>query len=118
MKYSFRITFSLFIALSFAMSAFAQSSPRRIEIHARRFSFIPAEITVEKGEPVSVATALEEIRERDRRDTEREVSPLVRATDAVLVDNTAMDVEETARLIVLLAHEREAKLSKDAGAVA
>jgi len=28
------------------------------------------------------------------------------------VDNTAMDVEETARLIVLLAREREAKFRK------
>ena len=51
---------------------------------------------------------LEEVRERDRRDRERTVSPLVRAHDAVLVDNTAMDVEETARLIVLLARERGA----------
>jgi cytochrome c oxidase subunit 2 len=61
MKYSFRITFSLFIALSFAMSAFAQSSPRRIEIHARRFSFIPAEITVEKGEPVTIALTSDDV---------------------------------------------------------
>jgi cytidylate kinase len=73
---------------------------------------------IEKGEQVDVATALEEIRQRDLRDTERKVSPLVRALDAVLVDNTAMDVEETARLIVLLAHERETNLSKDAGALA
>ena len=50
----------------------------------------------------------EEVRERDRRDRERTVSPLVRAHDAVLVDNTAMDAEETARLIVLLARERGA----------
>jgi cytidylate kinase len=31
----------------------------------------------------------------------------VRAKDAVLVDNTAMGIEETARLIALLARERE-----------
>jgi CMP/dCMP kinase len=73
---------------------------------------------VEKGEHVDVATALEEIRQRDQRDSERKVSPLVRAPDAVLIDNTAMDVEETARLIVLLAREREAKLNKEAGVVA
>ena len=50
--------------------------------------------------------------ERDQRDRERKVSPLVRAHDAVLVDNTAMDVEETARLIALLARERSATSSR------
>ena len=61
----------------------------------------------EKGEKVTVAKVMEEVRERDKRDRERKVSPLVRAKDAVLVDNTAMGIEETARLIVLLARERE-----------
>ena len=59
-------------------------------------------VTLRAGE------VLEEVRQRDRRDRERAVSPLVRARDAVLVDNTAMGAEETARLIVLLAREREA----------
>jgi cytidylate kinase len=61
----------------------------------------------EKGDTLTIFQVLEEVRERDRRDRERKVSPLVRATDAVLVDNTAMDVDETARLIVMLAGERE-----------
>jgi len=61
----------------------------------------------EKGEKVSVAKVMEEVRERDQRDRGRKVSPLIRAKDAVLVDNTAMGIEETARLIVLLARERE-----------
>jgi cytidylate kinase len=61
----------------------------------------------EKGEKVSVGQVMEEVRERDKRDRERKVSPLARAKDAVLVDNTAMGIEETARLIVLLARERE-----------
>jgi CMP/dCMP kinase len=56
----------------------------------------------------------DEVIERDKRDRERKVSPLVRAADAVLVDNTAMDVEETARLIVMLAHERQKELAKAA----
>lgn len=30
----------------------AQNAPRRIEITAKRFNFMPAEITVEKGQPV------------------------------------------------------------------
>ena len=60
----------------------------------------------EKGEAFTLADVVEEVRERDRRDRERKVSPLVRASDAVLVDNTAMGIEETARLIVMLARER------------
>jgi len=61
----------------------------------------------QKGESLEFSEVLEQVRQRDRRDRERAVSPLVRARDAVLVDNTAMSAEETARLIVLLAHERE-----------
>ena len=60
----------------------------------------------EKGEPREFEKVLAEVHERDRRDREREMSPLVRAADAVLVDNTALDAEETARVIVLLAKEQ------------
>ena len=60
-----------------------------------------------RGQSVTPDQMLEDVRDRDRRDKGREASPLVRAPDAVLVDNTAMDVEETARLIVLLARQQE-----------
>ena len=69
----------------------------------------------EKGENLALSEVIEEVRQRDKRDTERKVSPLRRAADAVLVDNTAMDVEETARLIIMLAGEREKELSNSAG---
>ena len=69
----------------------------------------------QKGEHLTLAQVVEEVRERDKRDRERKVSPLVRAKDAVLVDNTAMDIEETARLIVMLARERESELAQAAG---
>ena len=62
----------------------------------------------EKGENLTLLEVLREVRDRDRRDRERKVSPLVRANDAVLVDTTAMGIEETARLIVFLANERVA----------
>jgi cytidylate kinase len=65
----------------------------------------------EKGDSATLAQVLEEVRERDIRDRERKVSPLVRAADAVLIDNTAMGVEETARLIVMLERERERELA-------
>jgi cytidylate kinase len=60
----------------------------------------------EKGEASDPLIVLAGVLERDRRDRERKVSPLVRAADAVIVDNTAMDAEETARVIVLLAQEK------------
>jgi cytidylate kinase len=62
----------------------------------------------EKGENFTLLEVLREVRQRDKRDRERKVSPLVRAKDAVLIDNTAMGIEETARLIVFLANERVA----------
>jgi len=65
----------------------------------------------EKGESLTLAEVFDEVIKRDKRDRERKVSPLVRAADAVLVDNTAMGIEETARLIVMLAREREKELA-------
>jgi CMP/dCMP kinase len=69
----------------------------------------------ENGDSMTLAQVLDEVRERDQRDRQRKVSPLVRASDAILVDNTAMDAAETARLIVLLARERERELASAAG---
>jgi len=72
----------------------------------------------EKGEAMTIVEVLEEVRQRDKRDRERKVSPLVRAADAVLVDNTAMGIEETARLVVFLAHEREKGIVLPSGRIA
>jgi CMP/dCMP kinase len=69
----------------------------------------------EKGDGMTLLEVLQEVRERDKRDRERKVSPLVKAKDAVLVDNTAMGIEETARLIVFLAQEREKGRAETAG---
>ncbi|HEV2340624.1 MAG TPA: (d)CMP kinase [Candidatus Acidoferrales bacterium] len=60
----------------------------------------------QKGDKIDLAKTLEEIHERDRRDAEREHSPLIRAEGAVFVDSSAMEAEEVARLIVLLSRER------------
>jgi CMP/dCMP kinase len=61
----------------------------------------------QKGDKVDLTRTIEEVRERDRRDVEREHSPLKRAQDAVLVDSTAMEADEVARLIVLLTKENK-----------
>jgi len=62
----------------------------------------------QKGDAIDLARTLEEIHERDRRDRERSTSPLVRASDAVVVDSTAMEPEEVARLVAMLAKGRSA----------
>lgn len=66
----------------------------------------------EKGEAITLDEVRKEVRERDKRDREREVSPLIRAGDAILVDNTAMDVEETARLVIMLVRQRQEELTR------
>ncbi|HEY6442011.1 MAG TPA: (d)CMP kinase [Candidatus Acidoferrales bacterium] len=66
----------------------------------------------QKGDAIDLARTLDEIHERDRRDRERKTSPLVRATDAVVVDSTAMEPEEVARLVVMLATEHERAAQK------
>jgi len=57
----------------------------------------------QKGDAIDRARTLDEIHERDQRDRERTTSPLVRSPDAVVVDSTAMEAEEVARLVVMLA---------------
>lgn len=47
-----------------------------------------------RGIHSSLSRLKEEIEERDRADSEREVSPLMKAEDAILVDTTSMSIEE------------------------
>jgi len=49
---------------------------------------------IAKGENVSLARLLEDIRERDARDSSRAVSPLVPAEDAIIIDSTATPIED------------------------
>ncbi len=48
------------LALS-AVVAHAQEATRTIEIHAKRFSFEPSEITLKKGEPVKLLLSSEDV---------------------------------------------------------
>ena len=60
------------------------------EIRAqRRFDELTA-----KGEPVSYAEILQNVQERDRIDSTREASPLRKADDALVLDNSHMTREE------------------------
>lgn len=48
----------------------------------------------EKGENISLEEVFDNLAHRDYQDTTREESPLVRAEDAIILDNTAMNEEE------------------------
>ncbi len=95
------------------------------DAHLKIFLTASAEVRAErrwrehqqKGEAIDLGRTLEEIRERDRRDQERASSPLVRADDAVIVDSTAMEPEEVARLVVMLAREQGAAARNPTGRV-
>jgi cytidylate kinase len=60
----------------------------------------------EKGLSGSLAALSAEIAERDRRDTTRSVAPLVAVPDAVVVDSTALTIEEVVGRVIELARER------------
>lgn len=52
------------------------------------------------GRPVDLQVTLREIEERDKRDSEREIAPLCKADDAVLVDSSSVDAEQVAALVL------------------
>ena len=49
---------------------------------------------IEKGEDVSLRALAEQVKARDERDINREVSPLVAATDAIELDTSNMSALE------------------------
>jgi len=49
---------------------------------------------MEKGFSASLPTLVEEIRERDERDTNRPVAPLKPAGDALVIDSTTLSIDE------------------------
>jgi cytochrome c oxidase subunit 2 len=47
--------------LGLSGSASAPDSPRRIEVSVKKFAFVPAEVTVKKGEPVVLVLTTEDV---------------------------------------------------------
>ncbi|HPG36073.1 MAG TPA: (d)CMP kinase [bacterium] len=60
-----------------------------------------------KGVEITMENLVEEIKRRDDQDSKRAIAPLKIAVDGVLVDNSDIDLFETAELIVKYARERE-----------
>ena len=59
-----------------------------------------------KGEDVSEDTLMEQMKERDRRDSSRADSPLSQAPDAVYLDSTELNIEEVEEAILKIVRAR------------
>jgi cytidylate kinase len=60
----------------------------------------------EKGLTVNIADLSQEIRERDLRDSNRPVAPLRPAEDALILDSTALTIEQVVDQVLALARSR------------
>ncbi len=62
---------------------------------------------LQTGRETELERITEAMRLRDKRDSEREVSPLKSAPDAVVLDTTDLSLERVVSRVVELAHERQ-----------
>ena len=60
-----------------------------------------------KGDDVSLASLLEEIRARDERDTQRAIAPLKPALDAIQLDSTELSIEQVLERILSEVADRD-----------
>ncbi len=60
----------------------------------------------EKGIQSSYDEVLQGIKERDRRDSTREIAPLKRAEDAIYVDSTNLSIEQVVEKMIKIIEER------------
>lgn len=61
---------------------------------------------IDKGEDVSLRALAKQVRDRDARDMNREVSPLIAADDAVTIDTSEMSVARVLNSILELVHAK------------
>jgi len=61
---------------------------------------------IEKGDDVSYEEIYKNVVERDQMDTTREDSPLVKAEDAIEIDNSNLTKEEQFKMILKLVQEK------------
>ena len=54
----------------------------------------------EQGEEADIEAVTEEIRQRDRRDRNRDIAPLCKADDAVEIDTTDMSIDEVVEAVL------------------
>ena len=61
---------------------------------------------VEKGQMITFEDVLQNVLERDYIDTHRDDSPLVKASDAIEIDNSSMSKDEQFNLVLLMVNEK------------
>lgn len=67
----------------------------------RRFNELTA-----KGISIDIATLTKEIEDRDKRDSERTLSPLRKADDAIELNTTLLGIEEQVEKVIVLARKK------------
>lgn len=82
--------------LKFFLSASAEERGRRrfLELHA-------------KGMQTSLEETIQNVAQRDRQDSERELAPLCQAADAISIDSTGLSIEQVIALMEKVFHERQ-----------
>lgn len=60
----------------------------------------------EKGFDVKIGRLLDDIRQRDERDSNREVAPLIPAEGALIIDSTNLSIQEVVNKILSFANEK------------
>jgi 3-phosphoshikimate 1-carboxyvinyltransferase len=60
---------------------------------------------ISKGVAANIATLLQDLRERDERDASRSVAPLLKGTDAQLLDTTDLTIEQAVDAVLSWARE-------------
>ncbi|NLO70405.1 MAG: (d)CMP kinase [Porphyromonadaceae bacterium] len=81
------------------LKVFVTGSP---EVRARRRHLE----LIEKGEEADLEAVLANVKERDERDSNRKESPLRKADDAIVIDNTHLNMEEQNEMLRTLFHEK------------
>lgn len=66
-----------------------------------------------RGENADLTVILDDIKARDRRDSERDVSPLCAAPDAVLLDNSHMTPDESIETALRIIREKGIKIARE-----
>ncbi len=66
----------------------------------------------EQGHIISFDIILQQIKKRDKADTERKIAPLKAAPDALIVDSTRLTAEEVIETIIKFVNRQEKKMNK------